>query len=75
MRVLLVGVGTVGEAIARMCVGARLVRADGARRLRPRPGDRAPRALGDASRFPGERIDAGTPRPWPRWPGGTGSTW
>jgi saccharopine dehydrogenase (NAD+, L-lysine-forming) len=58
MRVLLVGVGTVGEAIARMCAQRDwcelLVLAD-------YDLDRVTalqETLGDASRFPGERIDA-----------------
>jgi saccharopine dehydrogenase (NAD+, L-lysine-forming) len=58
MRVLLVGVGTVGEAIARMCAQRDwcelLVLAD-------YDLDRVTAlqaTLGDASRFPGERIDA-----------------
>jgi len=59
MRVLLVGVGTVGEAIARMASQRdwceQMVLADYAI-------DRAgalQRELGDANRFPAERIDAG----------------
>jgi saccharopine dehydrogenase (NAD+, L-lysine forming) len=58
MRVLLIGVGTVGEAIARMCASRDwcelLVLAD-------YDLDRVTAlqaTLGDASRFPGERIDA-----------------
>jgi len=58
VRVLLVGVGTVGEAIARVCAHRDwcelMVLADydldRVTRLQAR--------LGDASRFPGERIDA-----------------
>jgi saccharopine dehydrogenase-like NADP-dependent oxidoreductase len=58
MRVLLVGVGTVGEAIARMCESRDwcelLVLADyDLDRVTALQG-----TLGDASRFPGERIDA-----------------
>jgi saccharopine dehydrogenase (NAD+, L-lysine-forming) len=58
MRVLLVGVGTVGEAIARMAAQRewceQMVLAD-------YDADRATalqRTLGDANRFPVERIDA-----------------
>ena len=58
MRVLLVGVGTVGEAIARMCAKREwcelMVLAD-------YDLDRVSAlqaTLGDADRFPGERIDA-----------------
>jgi len=58
MRVLLVGVGTVGDAIARMCAQRdwceRLVLADyDLDRVTALQG-----TLGDAGRFPGERIDA-----------------
>jgi len=58
MRVLLVGVGTVGEAIARMCAQRDwcelLVLGDNdLDRVTALQG-----ALGDATRFPGERIDA-----------------
>jgi saccharopine dehydrogenase-like NADP-dependent oxidoreductase len=59
MRVLLVGVGTVGEAIARMasqrewCELLVLSDYDVAR------AEALQRELGDASRFPVERIDAG----------------
>ena len=58
MRVLLVGVGTVGEAIARMCAQRDwcelLVLADyDLDRVTALQG-----TLGDAGRFPGERIDA-----------------
>ena len=58
MRILLVGIGTVGEAIARMCAQREwcelLVLAD-------YDLDRVTAlqaTLGDAGRFPGERIDA-----------------
>jgi saccharopine dehydrogenase (NAD+, L-lysine forming) len=59
MRVLLVGVGTVGEAIARMasqrdwCEQMVLADYDAER------AEVLQRELGDASRFPVERIDAG----------------
>jgi malate/lactate dehydrogenase len=70
MRVLLVGVGTVGEAIARMasqrewCELLVLSDYDVAR------AEALQRELGDASRFPVE-----TARRWSSWHAAIGWTW
>ena len=58
MRVLLIGVGTVGEAIARISAKRRLVRGDDPRRLRRDPGAATADALGDPERFPALALDA-----------------
>ena len=58
MRVLLIGVGTVGEAIARLSAERDWCEVDGPRRLRRRPRPDAGRLAGWRAPFPATRIDA-----------------
>ena len=76
MRILLVGVGTVGEAIARLAA-ARPWWSRWSSRTTTSPGPTPLQAVvGDAARFPVERIDArDRATPSRRWRGAIGLTW